>query len=55
MAAEPPRWIARTRGSERSAACLRRFEGLDGRQKAINWLMEREAAPYVPARRRVSA
>jgi hypothetical protein len=36
------RWVARTLGSERSAACLRRFET---KEQAASWLAEREQAP----------
>ena len=35
-------WIARTPGSETSAACMRRF---DDRPAAVAWLQERERAP----------
>jgi hypothetical protein len=35
-------WIARTTGSEKSAACMRRF---DDRPAAVAWLQERERAP----------
>lgn len=36
------KWIARTLGNEKSAACLRRFPK---KGDAIQWLQEREAAP----------
>jgi hypothetical protein len=40
-------WIARTRGSERSAACLRKFAD---KPAAVAWLQEREPAPAEPER-----
>ncbi len=43
------KWIARTIGSERAAACLRRF---DDRAEAIGWLQQLEPAP-APVRRAV--
>ncbi len=42
------RWIARTTGSETSAASLRRFPE---KAAAIAWLQEREVAPGVGKRR----
>jgi hypothetical protein len=40
------KWIARTCGSEKTAAQIRRFET---REQAASWLREREPAPRVPA------
>lgn len=44
-------WIARTRGSERSAASLRRF---CDKSAAISWLMEREPDPRPPRKKRTA-
>jgi hypothetical protein len=41
-------WITPTLGSEKSAACLRRF---DDRPAAVRWLQEREPAPGIGRRR----
>ncbi len=43
------KWIARTTGSERSAASLRRFSD---RADAVGWLQQREPVP-APVRRAV--
>ena len=40
-------WIARSRGSERSAACLRKFAD---KPAAVAWLQERDPAPAEPGR-----
>lgn len=42
-------WIARTMGSEKSAACLRRFS-VEDKAAAVLWLQEREPAPAEPGR-----